>query len=105
MDDRNNRKAKELMLRPLPSYTCTSVLRPSCPKVSRGMLTQSWEVRKENKKKRKENEKENHKRKRNKNGRYTNASDSLTIRFRRREFERFSSDFSWVPSNTEGTST
>src|SRR6266550_8686633 len=81
MDDRNNRKAKELMLRPLPSYTCTSVLRPSCPKVSRGMLTQSWEVRKENKKKRNENEKENHKRKRNKNGRYITPS----LRFSSRE--------------------
>ncbi len=40
MDDRNNRKAKELMLRPLPLYSLTPILRVSCPEVFRGTLTQ-----------------------------------------------------------------
>ncbi len=39
MDDRNNRKAKELMLCPQPLYIFASILRVSCPKVFRGTLT------------------------------------------------------------------
>src|SRR6266550_7239398 len=40
MDNRNNRKAKESTLSPIPLYIRSFILRVSCPKVSRGTLTQ-----------------------------------------------------------------